>query len=76
MNRNSTTPSSDDMQDRFRVGDQPEAERPDGEPGGQIAEHRAEPRRLKIGTAMTPAASSATTCIRSTPLGRRLACVR
>ena len=34
-----------DVQDRLGIGDQPQAERTDRQPGGEIAQHRAETRR-------------------------------
>src|SRR6185437_2082910 len=36
-----------DMEDRLRVGDEPQTERSDGEPGREIAEHRAQARTLE-----------------------------
>ncbi len=36
-----------DVEDRLGFGDQPQAERPDGEPRREVAQHRAEPRPLE-----------------------------
>ena len=45
-----------EVQHRLRIADEREPPRTDRHAGGEIAEHRAEPERLKSGTAITPAA--------------------
>ena len=54
-----------DVQDRLRVGEQPQPERPDDEAGREIAQHRAEPDPLEQRHGDHAAPSSATTCTRS-----------
>ena len=44
-----------EVQHRLRIADERESPGPDRHAGGEIAEHRAEPSRLKSGTAITPA---------------------